>query len=163
MHRTPLAISFGPELGDGFDQTGCTVRDRQPRCAQPPPYQVAAQIEPVLVSLALAQPHSYQHALALGGVPPCDQHTLLFSTGSRGQLGRGGARCRARAQPVSPLRPPNRACASRRTRLSMTTGGKDSICSSTVSKGFECCAVPHGLGTSGLVCSVPPRRLLAPA
>jgi hypothetical protein len=40
----------------------------------------------------------------------------------------------------------HRACASRRTRLSMTTGGKDSIWSSTVGNDVECVTGSQGLG-----------------
>jgi hypothetical protein len=86
MNGASLPIGFGPQLVDGFDQPRRTIRYHQPRRPQSAPHEVTTQVKPILVAFALAQPHGYQYALALGRVPPCHQYALLLTAGSRRQI-----------------------------------------------------------------------------
>jgi hypothetical protein len=63
---------------------GAPVGDNQPWRAEATPRQAPVQVQPVLASLPMAQPHCEQNPLALGRIPQAT------STPSLSPLGRVG-------------------------------------------------------------------------
>ncbi len=74
MHGAATAISAWPHLLDGRDQAGCPVRDDQPRAAQASSCEIAAQVEPVLARLPLAEADRQQDPLAAEVIAPGHQY-----------------------------------------------------------------------------------------
>jgi hypothetical protein len=68
-------------LLDCLDQPGRAAGHDQQRRAEPAGDQIAAERELVLVRFAHPEHHREQHALALLGESPGDQHALLGPVG----------------------------------------------------------------------------------
>src|SRR5689334_4591838 len=86
MNSAAAAVGHRPEFFDSLDQTRGTVTDHQPRRWQSTTHEIAAEIEPVFVRLALAETYRQQHAFAFGRVAPDHQHALFLTAWSRGQV-----------------------------------------------------------------------------
>ena len=84
MNGAVLTIGARPDLLDRADQPGRTIGHDQPRRREPTTDQIAAELDPVLLSLPRSQPHRNQLSAAVLGDSPGADHA------SFGPLGRTG-------------------------------------------------------------------------
>ena len=71
-----LLVSEVPQLSRGLPDPGGSVGDDQRRGSHPTGFEVAAEIEPVLITLAATELQAEQHFTALQRDPPRDQDPL---------------------------------------------------------------------------------------